>query len=270
MQLPDQLFTQLIPGPYRRWHWTPPSVNDFPGPDDLAALLISYPQKLRETWQEGGRPGEGIAGLPDTALRRLMSVAYRASFLKEEGQPVRACLYAPPSFEHEGRIDESSPIRALARTLTEGAKRHVEARIGLFSLGQPPALDDPKLIARFALTLAADDAVLVVREQEGRLCCASISLMDADDAQNDLLRMPRGWQGVGGLFLTVLGPGELRVSEAHCEYTLRANQVRIYQPAFFAEPVASWLEQTGSAFEKTCSVHPDWDGEHAAQGVTAL
>src|SRR5205823_11424565 len=91
--------------------------------------------------------------------------------------------------------------------------------------------------------------------------CASLALMDLDDVENDLLRMPRGWQGGGGLFVHILGPGELRVSEEHCAYTLRANRIRIHQSVHFAGPVAAWLEEMSCAYIESCSQHADWDAE---------
>src|SRR5690348_3565270 len=97
MQLPEQEIMQLFPGPFRAWTWTPPTVADFAGPKDLASLLTSYRQRLREIHREGGQPvGGSLGDLSDPALEPLLKIAYQASFLTEEGRPVRACLYVPP------------------------------------------------------------------------------------------------------------------------------------------------------------------------------
>ena len=230
MQLPNQLIVQLFPEPLRHWWWTPPPVPDFASPADLAALLISYRTRLTEIRREGGRPFEGISEISDSALAPLLTIAYKASFLKEEGRPVRACLYAPPSRRPGDDTGHSPAPSAVAQAFIQFLQQEVEATTNRYLLAGPLSLNDPKHVARFAPTLAAEDAVLVVGEHGCNLVCTGITLLDHTDAENDLLAMPRLWRGVGGLFVHILGPGTLRVSEGHCEYTLCANDVRKVDP----------------------------------------
>jgi hypothetical protein len=256
MQLPDQLIVQWFSEPLRTWTWTPPAVPDFVSPSDLAALLTSYRAKLKEIRRQGGRP-DSISGLSDSALAPLLSVAYRASFLKEEGRPVRACLYAPPK-DVQDEPGDSTEWSKVGKALAVLFNRDREAATNRYLLVPPMPLDDPKHIARFAPTLVAEDAVLLVDEDRGNVVCKGITLLDWTDAENDLLHMPHGWHG-DGLFVHILGPGQLRVSEGNCEYVLRANKVRVYQRAVFVDHVRDWLLELAKSFVAKCSQDGNWD-----------
>jgi hypothetical protein len=124
-----------------------------------------------------------------------------------------------------------------------------------FELISPIPLDDPKHIARFSPTLAADDAALVVGERSGGVEARAITLLDYKGAENDLLHMPRLWGGREGMFVRILGPGELIVSEGRQEYALRANAVRLTREAVFEPPVREWLDQVAKAFVQQISDH---------------
>jgi hypothetical protein len=262
LQLPDQLIVQHFE-PYQSWWWTPPELTDVASPLDLAALLISYRGKLAEIRRGGGRPTEFTGALSDSALKLLLTFAYRMSFLKEESRTVRACLYAPPSRELDEQKESSTSQSPLARVTIRYIQQQMEAWTNHFTLAPPLPLDDPKVIARLAPTLVAEDAVLLVKEEESNVHCVGISLLDRMDSEKELLEMPRWWRGNDGLFVQIVGPGELRVSEGSwCEYTLRANEIRIYQSTDFVEPIRSWYLELANSFLATCSVDPDWEAEH--------
>lgn len=223
MQLPKQIILQYSTDPVQSWEWVPPSVPDFAGPKDLAALLISYRARLAEIRRAGGRPDATIADLPDASLESLLTVAYKASFLKEEGRPVRACLHALSSWEWSSDDiagKDEAKVGFLPRNFFEQMFRASQAAEKMatnsYRFDEPVVLDDPKHIAKFAPTLAADDAVLVVRDKNGQLVCTEVTLLDYLGAENSLLTMPRGWGG-DGLFVHILAPGELRVREAQGE-----------------------------------------------------
>jgi hypothetical protein len=263
VKLPGQLICQWSPQPLRKWTWTPPLVPDFAGPDDLAKLLRSYRTRLEEIQAEGGRPDAKLGDLPDSALERLLTVAYRASFLTEESRPVRACLYAPPRWESVAEsLDLPVALHGRGEFFARDARGKQEAVTNTYRLAKALPLDDPKHIARFAPTLAAEDAVLVVREKDGQVLCDGITLLDSGGAEHDLLHMPRRWGGGGGLFVHILGPGELRVVEGRLGYTLRANVVRVHRPAEFTKPVSRWHEELARKLVETCSGMPGWDAKH--------
>ncbi len=266
MKLPDQLIFQFIREPVKRWAWTPPSIPDFAGPADLANLHRSYRARLTEIRVEGGRPVESLGNLSDTALEPLLTMAYQASFLTDEGRPVRACLYAPSHWELTPQATELSPaITEFAHMMARQFREKREAETNVFRLAATLPLIDPRLIARFAPTLAAEDAVLTVKEVDGQVVCEGIVLLDSRDAINRLLSMPRGWRGVGGLFIQILGPGDLRVSEGGLEYTLRANEVRVYRPANQTSHVSEWHKELANGLVATCSQHPDWNTKYIGE-----
>jgi hypothetical protein len=271
MQLPDQSIFQSFPKQFRRWTWTPPALPDFAGPRELAELLISYRKRLADIREEGGRPEVSIGDLPEEALGPLLTVAYRASFLKEEGRPVQATLYSPPRPWHLD-VEVEAPAflppgfaRAMARRAWEAA----ESVRNAYRLHEPFPLDNPMHIARFAPTLALDDAVLVVRHEQGRLLCDGITLLDLKDAENPLLYMPGMWDRREGLSVKIIGPGELRVAEGRNEYTLRANELRVYRAAGLTEPVKRWFEELAKSLVESCSPDTAWaanpEGEHATE-----
>src|SRR4051812_21479646 len=100
MQLPEDIvFSPPWSDEPKYWTWVPPPVSDFAGPDDLATLLSSFRLRAAEIEAEGGNISESFCELSDTALRALVTAAYRASFQKEEGRLVTACLYAPPRLD---------------------------------------------------------------------------------------------------------------------------------------------------------------------------
>jgi hypothetical protein len=93
MQLPEQIILPVPWSDHRTfWRWLPPPVSDFAGPDDLATLLSSFRQRVGEIETEGGDIVESVCELSDSAVRALLMVAYRASFLREEGRLVTVCL----------------------------------------------------------------------------------------------------------------------------------------------------------------------------------
>jgi hypothetical protein len=272
VQLPDLLIVRPFPH-FRQWKWSPPPVPAFAGPKDLSQVLISYRAKLEAIRQEGGRPSEELGDLPDNALEPLLTAAYKASFLTEEGRPVRATIYTPPRPWNLDADDQDGALPAFREVLSEYHRLHRqrwEEATHIHRLGEPLVLDDPKHIARFSPTLAVEDAVLVVREREGRLVIKGISLLDASDAESGLLQMPRLWHGVGGLFVHILGPGELRVSEGRGEYTLRANKIRVYQAVSHLPHVRQWLEEATRDLVVACSVDPAWDADPIGEPEAAV
>jgi hypothetical protein len=256
MQLPEHIiFPVPWSGQHKYWRWMPPPVSDFAGPDDLATLLSSFRRRAGEIEAEGGDIAESFCDLSDAALRGLFTVAYRASFLKEEGRLVTACLYAPPR-QYEAR-GGSELAAGFASAIARWASQQRELQTNRFELTSPIPLNDPKHIARLSPTLAADDAVMVVGECSEGVECRAIALLDYAGAENDLLDMPRLWGGREGMFVRILGPGELIVSEGRREFALRANTIRLTRQAASEGPVFEWLNHLAETFVQQCADQED-------------
>ncbi len=237
MNLPELFVTGLDEhGDFTFKPWCPPPVGDFATPADLARIITAFRGWVQANTGPGFRPITERGAVSEQGLRRLLLLAYRASFSTDEGRYTRARLFVPDvdSKTHPVRINHRfTPPKRLAR---------------------------PKMISQLAPALVADDAALVVEETAGSLACVGISLLDAEDASRPLLGMPRGWTGAaGGLQVQILAPGELRVSEGRAEYTLRANRILVYSWVASASEVDRWIEELTQDLTARCSAQdPDW------------
>src|SRR5580693_4732509 len=116
MQLRKQmLFEPFAPDDDRIHWWEPPTIPDFAGPGDLAALLKSYREFLARHHQETGRSGDTVGDLSDAAIEPLLTCAYRASFQTEEGRPVLARFFVryrstPPKKDGAGLSEVFQPM----------------------------------------------------------------------------------------------------------------------------------------------------------------
>src|SRR5262245_16479532 len=237
MNLPE-LF---IPGLDERGHftfkrWSPPPVEDFATPADLARLITAFRGWVQASAGPDFQPITEQGAIFEQGLGRLLLLAYQASFYTDEGRSTRARLFVPD-------VDGQAHPVSINHLFTP-----------------PKRLSGPKVISQLAPTLVADDAALLVQETEGELDCAGISLLDAADASRPLLGMPRGWtRAVGGLQVQVLAPGELRVSEGRAEYTLRANRILVYSWVASAAQVDRWIEELTLDLTAWCTAQDrDW------------
>src|SRR5207302_163786 len=75
-------------------YWDPPDLLETVGPRDLVALIRGYREFIRERRKEFGREIDTLSALSDAGLETVVLAAYRASFLTDEGRPIRARLVA--------------------------------------------------------------------------------------------------------------------------------------------------------------------------------
>ena len=269
MNLPKCLITDLFSDrdwEHNHWYWTPPSVPDFAGPSDLSKVLISYREKHREITQETGKQLESFGHISDARLEDLLTYAYRASYVRDEGRYVLARLYVPedkePSLPHphnQGKNPLSTIAQYMVRALAQEHQKKMDSRI-IHRFATPVSLDDRKIVAQLAQTLRTEDSALLVQEIDGTVRITGICILDNDDSEHLLLEMPRKWSG-GGLLVYILGPGDLKVSEGGKEYTLRANELLIHDSASFTKPTKEWLFQLSKSLVKECEKSQDWNAE---------
>src|SRR5262245_5146545 len=210
--------------------WRPPPVGDFATPADLAGIITAFRGWVRANSDPGFRPITEQGAISEQGLKRLLLLAYQASFYTDEGRYTRARIFVPD-------VDrQAHPVRIN------------------YLFTPPKRLSGPKRISQLAPALVAEDAALAVQETAGDLACVGINLLDAADASRPLLGMPRGWTGaVGGLQVQILAPGELRVSEGRAEYTLRANRILVYSWVASAAQVDRWIEEVTQDLTARCS-----------------
>jgi hypothetical protein len=231
MNLPELFVTGLDEqGHFTFRRWCPPPVEDFATPADLAGIITAFRGWVRANSDPGFRPITEQGAISEQGLRRLLLLAYQASFYTDEGRYTRARIFVPD-------VDrQAHPVRIN------------------YLFTPPKRLSGPKMISQLAPALVAEDAALAVQETAGDLACVGISLLDAAGASRPLLGMPRGWTGaVGGLQLQILAPGELRVSEGRAEYTLRANRILVYSWVASAAQVDRWIEELTQDLTARCS-----------------
>ena len=205
MDLPELFVTGVDErGHFTFKRWGPPPVQDFATPADLARLIAAFRTWVKASPEPGFLPITEQGAISEEGLRRLLLLAYQASFYTDERRGTQGRLFVP---DVDGQVH---PV-------------HINH---LFTVAKP--LFEPRIISQLAPALISEDSALVIQETEGELACIGISLLDAADASRPLLGMPRGWtRSVGGLQVQIRGPGELRVSEGRVEYTLRANRILV-------------------------------------------
>src|SRR5262245_57948822 len=184
MNLPDHFVTGLDErGDFTFKRWSPPPVGDFATPADLARIIAAFREWVQASSGSGFQPITEQGAISESGLRRLLLLAYQASFFTDERRYTRARLFVPD-------VD---------------ARAHPVNINHLFT--PPKLLSEPKVISQLAPALVAEDSALVVQETDGELACVGISLLDAADASRPLLGMPRGWtRAVGGLQVQILAP----------------------------------------------------------------
>jgi hypothetical protein len=217
--------------------WDLPALPDFCGPKDLAEIV----EKFR-IWENIGAQGDAdlaelhvrsrgrIAG---KALRELFSLAYQASFLRDEGRSTRGRLFFP------------------------GAGVPQPRRIVPFVA--PVELDDPNTLRLLGPALAADNYSLSLFEDKGRLFCDGVFLMNENEADVPIMGVSlRRSTGCLGLNVTILDPGELVITEGALRLKLRATKIVDEGVVPFAPRVGDWLHEcTNRIYLRCCEQDPE-------------
>jgi hypothetical protein len=238
MDLPELFVTGLDErGHFTFRPWRPPPVGDFATPADLARILTTFREWVRNHADPSFRPITERGAVSEQGLGRLLLLAYQASFYTEEGRSSRALIFVPD-------LDRQAHPVLVQHVFTP-----------------PRRLSHAKMISQLGPTLVAEDAALVVEETDGELACVGISLLDTADASRPLLGMPRGWTGAaGGLRVQILAPGEVRVSEGRAEYTLRAGRILAYSWVVSATEVDRWIEELTQDLTARCvAADSEWN-----------
>jgi hypothetical protein len=259
MSIKPRKIVDFISKPGRVWDWTPPTVPDFAGPDDLATVLVSYRNRLRQIEAEGGAHCESPGQVSDTSLSRLLNIAYRASFVENEGKRTRACLF---SRRKSLLTPIQSPMRAmdhLVESLVRGSEEFWNSEAHVFRLQKPLPLDDPMLIVRLAPVLQSDDAAIIVADVESNPCVVAVGLLNFEDREHYPYRMPRSGYREEGLSIRIRGPGHLEVSEGEAEYTLRMNGIRIHDAVRSVPSVKEWLYELSKLLLEESARNECWD-----------
>jgi hypothetical protein len=260
MELHERLIVDWMQQPLKTWRWKPPPVPAFAGPAELAKVLVSYRARLEEIRAETGRNVEAIGSISNEGLEKLLLYAYRASFRSDEGRPVRGCLFV--ASDSQGRPESDSTLSKLANYFVQQAREYWERRTHIHRLDQPRPLNDSKLLARLAPTLQAEDATLIVREENGEPSVTAIAFLDYDDVEHQLYDMPRRREyGYQGLAVEILGAGHLQVSEGRGEYTLFANELLVLGEVDLVEPVRLWLHDVSRSLADSAKQDPGWDSQ---------
>ncbi len=259
MKIPGIHFLDIV-GP--TWI-TYPSVEapDTFGPDGVILVLERYRDFLSQKREELGREIDTLGDISLCALKKLVRLAYRASFLSDEGRPVR-CRIAVRKANWLGRIVSNSdgtpdPIESFAPQLAAafiaamaGAFRKSEdEKLHQFRLNSPLRLETPKAIAKFAPLLADSGCAITVQEDGEDLVVSGIASLDKADVSIPTLEMPRLPSPSAGVLIEILGPGHLRVSEGRNACSLFADQLVHHNQPFFIGPIEGWLSTLSSALE---------------------
>lgn len=231
MELTPQRFPCIRNGQPDTYSWQPPNVADDATTEDLALIHRSF-----WGWIENEVPGASVElnnrpALPDQTLTRLLRLAFLASLTMDEQRPTVGNLYVPAQ-------REPGIIKAL-------------------DLEPWEPLNNQRSIARLCATLISPDAAIIVAADQGGLVATGIGSLDDQNAAYELLKYPRDWtERRGGILVSIVSPGEIRLRQGYCDYTLRGNRIVGRTPIESIEPVATWLGelQQGMLFRLPNSV----------------
>jgi hypothetical protein len=217
--------------------WDLPALPEFCGPQELAAIVEHF-----RAWENTGAQGDvdlaelqlsSRGRISGKALHELFSLAYQASFLRDEGRSTRGRLFLP------------------------GAGVPQPRKIVPFLV--PIELEDPNTLRLLGPALAADHYALSLFEDQGRLYCDGIFLMNENEADVPLLGVSlRRSGGCLGLNVTILDPGELVITEGALRLKLRATKIVDEGVVPFAPRVGDWLHEcTQRIYQRCCEQDPE-------------
>jgi hypothetical protein len=214
----------------RRWD-LPIDLTAFCGPQDLARAVESF-----RAWEDEGVRRDSVlmalnAGtrgpINGRVLQDLLSVAYQASFLKDEGRYIRGRLFLPGSREPGPRkiVPFSSPL----------------------------PLTEANMLRLLGPILISPDSALSLTVTGESVFCDGVFLMSENDVDVPIpdvsLRRMGGHQG---LTVSILDPGELVISEGILRLDLRATRIVDERDVAFAPLVYHWLEQCMGQVYQRC------------------
>jgi hypothetical protein len=177
-----------------------------------------------------GREVATLAAINDKNLTELLTLAYRASFKRDEGRPIRGRIAVQREVwmlprEHP-KFNESLAQRILAMQLGLGMmKRDDDHTHHAYRFISPMRLFDHKPLVKLASLLLDSDGAITVKEVNEELSVTGLAFLERGDLEGDVLKMPRLRKPTSGLLVEIVGPGHLRVSEGGASFTLEADKL---------------------------------------------
>jgi hypothetical protein len=241
------IYDREAPEDKRAIHWNPGDIPDSVGIEDVARLVVRYRVFIRRLRRDRNRHVGTLSAISDLGLGRLLLCAYRASFLTDEGRPIRARLAVgrelpPANGDHPPDAPEAEKLHSCR-------------------LCPPVALDDPKVVAKLAPLLPERDGALTVRECGADLVVTGLTRTDTEDRDRQLLDLPGLWEPDAGLLIEILGPGHLRVREGRAGFTLFADRLLALGSLAEVEPVRKWLCDVSDRVVPAFKADPDYAPE---------
>lgn len=191
------------------------------GPDDLIAQLIEF--------RRGTRQQQPVlyGNVSDEGLRHLVRLSYYASQVVEEGRYSRFRLYVPP-----------------VRDLPPGW----EDPWSLARFSEPVVLQGVDDLRKLAPCAACHDLALEVLEVtdnggQAQVECCGIRMAHSGEGGTEVCSTAIWARHVDpGLMIRVDGPGELRASEGHSVWDLRAGHL-VQLGSVPTHPLPLWLDR---------------------------
>ena len=235
--------------------WQPPDPACGRAWESLAQILIQYREWVDQQEADANRELESLGHISAAGLRQLLGVAYRTSFMSDEGRPVRLrMLVRRWQNRFKPKPHEVATMRLAGRIFAVASEaiwklREDESLVCKFAPGQVPMTE--KSLAKLSPTLRLDDATLIVSEAGG-LHVVGVALLGYDMDGRRVIDPVGLGRSDSGLTIEILGPGHLRVAEGNGEYTLHADEIVQRSPATHLPPVRSWLCELSRGMYARC------------------
>jgi hypothetical protein len=188
-----------------------------------------------------------------------MKIAYRASFLTDEGRPTVARLVVngehPEALPKQDAPWLTAEIRAAATQASQRYWQGQEQRLNTVRFSPPRPFDRCVTIAKLSSVLNTYDSAIAVTEQGESLVITGVGLMDPAEAERQLFRMPRHFRADAGLVLDILGPGHLRVRDGKVSFTLLGDRLTTYDDLLSVEQVRQWLSESSEKLVAALEAH---------------
>jgi hypothetical protein len=212
--------------------WTLPALPDLCGPRELAGIIENF-----RAWEETATSASpevnelnraGRAQIGGAALERLLTLAFHASFQKDERRYTRGRLFV------------------VSRQQPQPRK--------IVAFHPPITLAEPNTLRLLGPTLASDNYALSVVPHGAYNYCDGICLMDESKGAAPVPDVSlRRTGGYAGLAVAILDPGELVVEEGVLRLRLRANRIEEGSVPPSAPLVSEWLAEWTSELCTACT-----------------
>jgi hypothetical protein len=251
MALPKTIPIAELSIPPYHLTWEVPPVPESAGPEQLAGLIESFRDRIRELRREHNTGITSIGGLSRDGLTKLVKLAYQASLLTDEGRRTIARLVVndenPDALPKEYAPWLPADIRATAPQVMQQYWQRQEHRLNAIRFSAPRKLDRPATIAKLSSVLNNYDSAIAVAEQGESLVVTGLGMLDPSEVERPLFVMPRHFLANAGFVLDILGPAHLRVRDGKVSFTLVGDRLTVYGDVLSVEQVRQWLTEFSEA-----------------------